>query len=142
MLRGEIDAAGATGPDALLEAYRTVIRETVDRLGADGVVETTGLDPETVDALVDGNAGSVSLSDAGAVLGADPDRPGADTITAEARDVLLLGMTTAVVDVDTLSSSLDGTMEPKEIQQKLEGRHPMTLREYAAIHYELRGHTD
>jgi hypothetical protein len=142
MLRGEIDATVATGPGDLLEAYRTVLRETVDRLGVDAVADETGLDPGTVESLRSGDVGSVTLADAAAVLGADSDRPDAETLAAEARDVLLLGMTTAVVDVDTLSSALDGTLEPKEIQQKLEGRHPMTLREYAAIHYELREHTD
>ena len=142
MLRGEIDATVATGPDDLLEAYGTVIRDTVDRLGVDAIADETGLDLGTIESLRNGDLGSVMLSEAAAVLGADPDRPGADTIAAEARDVLLLGMTTAVVDVDTLSSALDGTLEPKEIQQKLEGRHPITLREYAAIHYELREHTD
>jgi hypothetical protein len=142
MLRGEIDVGGATGPADLVDAYRAVLRETVDRLGVEAVVEETGLDPGIVDSLHDGDVGSVTISDAAAVLGADPDRPDAETVAAEARDVLLLGMTTAVVDVDTLSSALDATMEPKEIQQKLEGRHPMTLREYAAIHFELREHTE
>ncbi len=142
MLRGEIDAAGATRPDDLLEAYRAVLRDTLDRVGVDTVVQKAGIEPATAHAIADGDVGSVTLSDAAAVLGADPDRPGADTVAAEARDVLLLGMTTAVVDVDTLSSALEGTLEPKEIQQKLEGRHPITLREYAAVHYELREHTD
>lgn len=142
MLRGEIDAAGAAGPDALLDAYRTALRETVDRVGAETVAAETGLDRDRIDSLVDGDVGAMTLTDAAAIIGADPDRPAADTVAAEARDVLLLGMTTAVVDVDTLSSSLDGSMEPKEIQQKLEGRHPMTLREYATVHYELREHTD
>lgn len=142
MLRGEIDADGATGPEDLLEAYGVVIRETVDRLGVDAIVEETGLDAATVESFLEGDVGAVTLSDAAAILGAHPERPGAETVAAEARDALLLGMTTAVVDIDTLSSALDGTMEPKEIQQKLEGRHPMTLREYAAIHFELREHTE
>ncbi|MEF8856891.1 MAG: DUF5791 family protein [Haloplanus sp.] len=142
MLRGEIDVDEATGPEDLVEAYGAVLRDTVDRLGVDAVVEETGLDTGTVDSLLDGAVGSVTLSDAAAVLGVDPDRSDAETIAAEARDVLLLGMTTAVVDVDTLSSALDASLEPKEIQQKIEGRHPMTLREYATIHYELREHTE
>lgn len=142
MLRGEIDAKGATRPTDLVEAYGAVLRETVERIGVDTIAEETDLDSGTAESILDGDVGLVTLSDAAAVLGADPDRPEASTIAAEARDALLLGMTTAVVDVDTLSSALDGTMEPKEIQQKLEGRHPMTLREYAAIHFELREHTE
>lgn len=138
MLRGEIDPTVATGPADLLEAYGAVLRETVDRHD----VDADRLDPGTVEAVRSGDVGSVTLSDAAAVLGADPDRPDETAIAVEARDILLLGMTTAVLDVDTLSSALDGRLEPKEIQQKLEGRHPMTLREYAAIHYELREHAD
>jgi hypothetical protein len=142
MLRGEFDAAATSGPEALLEAYRSALRETVERVGVDRVAETTGLDAATVDSLVEGDVGSMVLSDAAAILGADPDRPDGDTIAAEARDILLLGMTTAVVDVDTLASELDGRLEAKELQQKLEGRHPMTLGEYATIHHQLGAHTE
>ncbi|MFB6077068.1 MAG: DUF5791 family protein, partial [Candidatus Nanohaloarchaea archaeon] len=58
-------------------------------------------------------------------------------IEAEARDILLMGMTAAVVDVDRLASAIDGEMEPKEIQQKVEGRQDMTVAEYARLHHEL-----
>jgi hypothetical protein len=37
------------------------------------------------------------------------------------------------MDVDALASGLDDDMDPKEIQQKIEGRAPMTLAEYARI---------
>jgi hypothetical protein len=46
-------------------------------------------------------------------------------------------MTTAVLDVDGLASAIDGAIEPKEIQQKVEGRQPISLREYALLHQEL-----
>lgn len=142
MLRGEIDAAEAGSVEDLLEAYSRVLRETIDRVGPDAVAARSGVDGAAIEAIRDGEVGTVSLADAAAVLGTDPDRPDGETIAAEARDLLLLGMTTAVVDVDTLASSMDGRMEPKKIQQMLEGRHPMTLGEYAAVHYHLREHVE
>jgi len=33
-----------------------------------------------------------------------------------------------------LASGIDAQLEPKEIQQKIEGRYPMTLSEYAVLH--------
>ena len=33
-----------------------------------------------------------------------------------------------------LAAGIDGAMDPKEIQQKVEGRHPLTLGEYALLH--------
>jgi hypothetical protein len=41
---------------------------------------------------------------------------------------------TAVLDVDAVSSGIEGVLEPKEIQQKVEGRFPMNLDEYALLH--------
>lgn len=140
MLRGEIHAADAGGPDELLRTYGSHLRETVEVVGEEGVLAATDLDGETVERVRDGDVGALTLTEAAAVLAADPDRPDAETVAAEARDILLLGMTTAVVDVESLASALDGALEPKELQQKIEGRHPMTLSEYATVHYHLREH--
>ena len=134
MLRTEFPDAGERSPEALLSAYGAVLAETVDAVGADSVVESTGLDRETVDAVADGDVETLSLEDATAVLAADPDRPDADALQAEAQDILLMGMTTAVMDVAALASGIDSQLEPKEIQQKIEGRYPMTLEEYALLH--------
>jgi len=134
MLRAAFPDAGERSPDDLLGAYGSVLSETVESVGADGVVEATELDRETVDAVAAGEIGDLSLTDATAVLAADPDRPDADALQAEAQDILLMGMTTAVMDVESLASGIDAQLEPKEIQQKIEGRYPMTLREYALLH--------
>ncbi|MFB6309751.1 MAG: DUF5791 family protein [Salinirussus sp.] len=142
MLRGEIDAASVGSVDALLETYAQVMQDAIEQIGIDTVIERTGIDRATIRAVRDGDVSSLALSDAAAILGAHPNRPDGETIAAEARDMLLLGMTTAVVDVDTLASNMDGQMEPKEIQQKIEGRHPMALGEYAAVHYHLREHVE
>ncbi|MFC6756098.1 MULTISPECIES: DUF5791 family protein [Haloarcula] len=134
MLRGEFPDAGEHSPEALLSAYGSVLAETVDAAGADAVVESAGIERETVAAVADDEVAQLSLSDAMAVLATEPDRPDADTLQAEAQDILLMGMTTAVMDVEALASGIDSQLEPKEIQQKIEGRYPMTLGEYALLH--------
>jgi len=50
-----------------------------------------------------------------------------------------MGMSTAVLDVEALAAGIDDAMEPKEIQQKVEGRHPLTLGEYAVLHAFIEG---
>ena len=134
MLRGEFADAGERSPEELRAAYEAVLRETIERVGVDAAVEESGVDRATVEALADGDSPEISLEDAAAILALDDERPPPDAVAADARDILLLGMTTAVLDVETLSSGVDGAMEPKEIQQKIEGRHPMTVAEYATLH--------
>jgi hypothetical protein len=134
MLRATFPDAGDQSPEELLEAYGAVLTETVETVGAESVVDSTVLAPETVDAVAAGEVADLSLSDATAVLACDPERPDADTLQAEAQDILLMGMTTAVMDVESLASGIDSQLEPKEIQQKIEGRYPMTLGEYALLH--------
>ena len=137
MLRATFPDAGEQSPEALLGAYESVLGATIESVGIDTVVESTGLDRDTVEAVADGEAADCSLEDAAAILGADPERPHPDSIQAEAQDILLMGMTTAVMDVESLASGIDTQLEPKEIQQKIEGRHPITLMEYAVLHSHI-----
>ena len=137
MLRGEFQSAGETSPDDLEAAYRQLLAATVEELGVATVTDRSGLAAETVEAVAAAEDRSLTLAEAAAILAADPARPDAETVAAEARDILLLGMTTAVIDVEELASELDDAMEPKEIQQKIEGRYPMTLAEYARLHHHI-----
>ncbi|WP_276271141.1 DUF5791 family protein [Haloarcula litorea] len=139
MLRAEFPDAGEQSADELLAAYGSVLAATVESVGVDGVSTATGLDRETVAAVADGEVADLTLAEAAAVLATDPDRPDADAVQAEAQDILLMGMTTAVMDVESLASGIDDELEPKEIQQKIEGRHPMTLAEYALLHSHIEG---
>jgi hypothetical protein len=139
MLRDEFATAGEQSPDELLDAYESVLARTVETVGVDAVVSATELDTETVEAVGAGDAAELTLEEAAAILATDPDRPDADAIQAEAQDILLLGMTTAVLDVESLSSGIDVELEPKEIQQKIEGRFPITLSEYARLHSFIEG---
>jgi len=134
MLRGEFESVGTASPDATRQEYERVLVETVERVGTSSVAAETGIDGERLTALVAGEAPDLSVEEATAVLATDPDRPDAETLLAEARDILLMGMSTAVLDVDAIASGLGGELEPKEIQQKVEGRYPISLREYAVVH--------
>lgn len=137
MLRGEFPGAGERTPEALRAEYESHLTAVVDDVGVEAVVSETDLDEEIVEALAAGEAPELTLQEAASVLAMAEDRPDVDAVAAEARDILLMGMTTAVLDVERLASEIDGAMEPKEIQQKVEGRRPMTLAEYATIHQHL-----
>jgi hypothetical protein len=139
MLRGEFESAAESSPETLRDAYLTALRETIERVGVDAVVAESGVARETVRAVADGDEPELTLETAAAILATDPDRPDAGAIEAEALDILLMGMTTAVVDVDAVAAGIGGEMDPKEVQQKVEGRYPVTLAEYAAVHHFLEG---
>ena len=134
MLRDEFETPGERDPEELHAAYEQVLAETVETQGIDAVAEATAVDESTLDALVDGESAELTLEEAAAILATDPDRPDADFIVADARDVLLMGMSTAVLDVEAIQSGINGQLEAKEIQQKVEGRYPITLDEYAVLH--------
>ena len=134
MLRDEFETPGQRDPDDLRAAYERVLVETIEAVGVEEVAAASGVDSETLRALVDGESPDVTLEDAAAIVATDPDRPDADFVVADARDILLMGMSTAVLDVDALESGIDGQMEAKELQQKMEGRFPMTIGEYAVLH--------
>jgi hypothetical protein len=68
-----------------------------------------------------------------AVLAVDADID-AETMALELQDRLLMGMTTGVLDVDTLAAATDLDLSGQEVQQSLEGRRSTTLDELAAIH--------
>jgi len=137
MLTGRFPNAGEGDAEELLAAYQDVLLAVIDDSGTEDVVAETGLDHAVVESLADGDAAEVTLEDAAAVLALSEDYPDADGIVAEARDILLMGMTTAVMDVDSVAAQLGGDLAPREIQQKVEGRYPITLGEYARIHHLL-----
>ncbi|WP_123539075.1 DUF5791 family protein [Halosimplex salinum] len=137
MLRGEFESAGEQSPDELRSAYGRRLAETVDSVGVETTVDRSGVDRDVVEAIAAGEEPELTLEAASAIFGADPERPDGETIKMEALDILLMGMTTAVVDVDAVAAGLNDEMGPKEIQQKVEGRYPITLAEYAAIHQFL-----
>lgn len=132
----------ADGHDAvsLRRVYTAAVADAVETMGEDAVVTETGLDAETVAAITDDTAEtpSLTLAEASAVLALTADRD-AEAIAADARDRLLLELSSAVLDVEALAQGLARDATPKELQAKMEGRHPMTLAEYAAIRAFVAG---
>jgi len=137
MLTGYFEDAGTRTPGELRTAYEQLVIDAIDGIDPVTAAAEAGVDAETVEALLAGEGPDLEVESAAALLALSAEYPDAHAIAAEARDVLLMGMTTAVLDVDRLASELEGDMEPKLIQQKIEGRHPMTLTEYARLHHAI-----
>lgn len=145
MLYDDVADPDATSPEELRDEYLAELAAVVDDRGVDAVADESGVDRETVAAIRDAGdrstggresvAETLSLADAAAVLATDDDAPSAEDIVLEVRDHLLMGMTTAVLDVDTIGAELDADLDGKQVQQKVEGRSRMTLDEYARIHH-------
>ncbi|XVH30778.1 DUF5791 family protein [Haloferacaceae archaeon DSL9] len=114
--------------------YEAELAAVVDAIGVDAVVEESGVDRDTVEALDRGESPEITVSEAAAILAVAADHPEADAIVYELRDHLLMGMTTGVLDVDTIAANIDVDLTGQEVQQALEGRTEMTLEQLAAIH--------
>ncbi|SFR33377.1 MULTISPECIES: DUF5791 family protein [Halorubrum] len=128
----DVDADETTAAD-LLDAFGAVMTEAASEIDTDRLAGEVGLTEADATAVRDGDIGDVTLTDAAAVLAAaDPDRD-ADAIVAEVRDHLLMGMATAVLDVDAIAAKIDADLTGQEVQQALEGRTAMTLGQLAEI---------
>lgn len=140
MFHDAVDDPGGHSTDELYARYEALLVDAIEGVGAAEASERSGVDRKTVDALLAGESPEVTLEDAAALLALDVEED-ADAIVALDRDALLMGMTTAVVDVEALARGVDGDLEARELQAKVEGRFPMTLREFAAVHrfLETRG---
>lgn len=134
MLRGRFEDAHELSPDELRSAYDDRLATTIAAVGEETVVEAVDIDDDVVSALAAGDSPELTLETAAEILALDEELPDADSIAAEARDILLMGMSIAVLDVEAVASGINDEMEPKEIQQKTEGRFAMTLDEYALVH--------
>jgi hypothetical protein len=141
MIHDVADDPGSLTPDELRDEYEAELRATIEELGAGTVSERSDIERERIDEIAEenGETADIELIDAGTILAAREEMPDAESIAAEARDVLLMGMTTAVLDVDTLESEVNGQIEAREIQQKIEGRFPITLSEYALLQQAIEG---
>lgn len=134
MLHEERTSVDEPTAGALADEYRGELAAIVEEHGVEAVATETGIEPETLQSLVDGDAPALSLEDAAAIQALDSDLDAA-TIHAEATDHLLLGMSMAVLDVDTIAAEYEGDSSGKGIQQRLERRAPVTLAEFARIEH-------
>ena len=133
MLHDVAETGDEASPSALRAAYFEALAAVVAELGVDTVVGGTGLDRATVAELGEGGTPELTLEEAAEVLALGEGEPDAEAIAWEARDHVLMGMTAAVVDVDTIARETELDLDGKEIQQAIEGRLPTTLAQFAAI---------
>lgn len=124
----------ADTPEELAASYRRELAAVIEDHGVEAVEEQTGVDRSALESLAAGEAPELDLEDAAAIqaVGTDLD---AETIHTEACEHVLLGMSMAVLDVETLASEYEGERSPKAIQQRLERRAPMTLAEFARLEH-------
>ena len=126
-------ARDAESPEALLDRYESLLADAAEDADDESLTEA-GVDEEAIESVRAGDGADVTVADAAAAVavadGADP-----DALLAEVRDSLLLGMSSAMLDVDRIAADVEGDVDPKEVQGKVEGRHPMSLAEYARIHH-------
>jgi hypothetical protein len=135
MLYRDLDGSEAESPDDLRKQYERELAEVVETVGIESAAEEIGIESDTLQAFVAGESPEITVEEACDILALDPEEPDAEIVRAEIEDRLLLGMTTAVLDVDTIAANLDRDLSGKEVHQRVEGRAPMTLEEYAEIHY-------
>ncbi|WP_424013996.1 DUF5791 family protein [Halorubrum xinjiangense] len=128
----DVDADEPAAAD-LLAAFEAMVTEAAASVGPDRLIGEIGLTEADATAVRDGDVAALSLADGAAVLAAaNPDRD-ADAMVVEVRDHLLMGMATAVLDVDALAAKIDADLTGQEVQQALEGRSAMTLGQLAEI---------
>lgn len=132
MLHEVVDETDAVEAATLLAAFETVLSEAVADVGRERVVDGTELDESGVSAVAEGEVADLTVDEAAAVLAVSRGRD-ADAIVFELRDHLLMGMTTAVLDVDTIAGAIDADLTGQEIQQAVEGRAAMTLAQLAEV---------
>ncbi|TKX78206.1 hypothetical protein EXE53_22420 [Halorubrum sp. SD626R] len=125
------ESSDVTAPE-LRSAFAAALREAAAEAGRTRLTSDLGLDAASVDAALDGDVDELTVADGAAVLALSDDRD-ADVAVAELRDHLLMGMTTAVLDVDTIAAGIDADLTGQEVQQALEGRAAMTVGELAEI---------
>lgn len=124
-------------PAELQTEYEAELTSIVDQRGLETVVDQTSIDRERLEALVDGDSTALSLEDAAEIQALEEGEPDADTIETMACEHLLLGMSTAVLDVEAVESYLEIGLDAKEIQQKIERRSPMSFEEYVYIQHVI-----
>ncbi|MDG5759130.1 DUF5791 family protein [Natronococcus sp. A-GB1] len=126
-------------PADLRAEYDDQLASVVDRHGLETALDRTDVDREELEALLEGESPDLSLEEAAEIQALESDEPDAETIETMACEHLLLGMTTAVLDVDAVESHLEIDLDAKEVQQKIERRAPMSFAEYVHLQHVIVG---
>jgi hypothetical protein len=135
MLAEPIQDAEAVDPETLRERYEADLADVVSEAGVDRAAEAADIDPARAEAAAAGDAADLTVEEVADLLALSADSPDSEAVLAEVRDHIMLQMSSAVLDVDALEAGLDSELSARDIQQKIEGRQPMTLAEYARIHH-------
>ena len=133
MFHDVADDPGSLAPEELLELYEAELVGVIEEHGVAEVAGSSGVDESTLRALESGDSPELNLEEASAVMAVAEGTADAETIATVSRDALLMGMTTAVLDVEAVESGIGGRLEAREIQSKIEGRFPLTLGEFALL---------
>ncbi|KTG09710.1 hypothetical protein AUR64_08700 [Haloprofundus marisrubri] len=142
MLYDAAENPGSLTADELRAAYDDQLAAVVDDVGVETVAAESGVDRDRLAALSDGESPDLTLEEAAGVLAASDDYPDQEAIVLELRDHLLMGMTTGVLDVDTIASNVDADLTGQEVQQALEGRTAFSLDDLAAVHQFIAERND
>jgi hypothetical protein len=132
------DEPGEMTPEELEALYAESLEAVIRERGVDTVADAADVPEDSVRSARAGELGGITLEEGAAILALAEDHPPAEDIVMVALDDLLMGMTSAVLDVEALESAIGGELEAREIQQKVEGRHPITLAEYALLHQHIQ----
>ncbi|AGB36534.1 DUF5791 family protein [Natronococcus occultus] len=126
-------------PADLRAEYDDQLASIVEQRGLEDTADRTDVDPAVLEALLEDGSPDLSLADAAEIQALEDDEPDAETIETMACEHLLLGMTTAVLDVDAVESHLEMELDAKEVQQKIERRAPMSFEEYVHLQHVIAG---
>ncbi|APW96326.1 hypothetical protein CHINAEXTREME_00460 [Halobiforma lacisalsi AJ5] len=128
-------------PAELRAEYRDELAAVVDDRGLETAAEETTLPREALEALADrdgdGDLPDISLEEAAEVLALEDGVRDPETVVTMATEHLLMGMSTAVMDVEAVESELEIEMDAKEVQQKIERRAPMSFEEYVHLQHVI-----
>lgn len=133
MLLDEITDPSASTPEALRSEYIDHLARIIADVGIDHVAAETDLETAQIEAIMADDVSSLTLDTTASILALSEEWPDAETIKVEIRDTVMLRMSSAVMDVEALAREMDGSLDPTGVQQRIEGRHPMTLLEYARV---------
>ncbi|ATW88417.1 hypothetical protein halTADL_1662 [Halohasta litchfieldiae] len=139
MLHTVADELSNPSASALQTAYEDRLRSVITTVGTETVVDESEIETDRIAALAEGSSPTLTATEAAAILAVDDETPDAEAIVLELRDHLLLGMTTSVLDVDTIAANIDVDLTAQEVQQAIEGRTEMTLSQLAAIQSVIDG---
>lgn len=128
-----------SGPE-LYDAMVAELAAGVESVGVNAIAAETDVPEATLRDLVAGDQPELTVEEAAAILAVVEDDHAGD-IVALSRDAIMMGMSQAVLDVEALAANAGGELEPREVQSKIEGRFPMTLREFALLHATIQAQT-